>query len=1391
MARNVRRAQAQAKAKAKGPSSPALVGGRGGKLLFVLLLVLLCIGPSFPAQQGGDDDEYTEVVGWRSHYFLHELADMSSAFMKKAPGEDDEGSAGSLSSSGDDESQVDGDDYSYAADDQYDPDTGETSVGDDEDEEYLDEYEGGGDDEEAGDEAEEGDDEEEEEGGGRKKRFLQSGKSAGSAGNSASATSRAAAARAEQKARAARARATANRARQKAAGNADHARVRTVARSRAAPSFVRGGKVTRAPISRAKTRAALTAAKSRIQQGTFGTGSTARAPVAANKNGGRGGVRSSLPVNRGAAPTVRLSPTNRKRGGGTGLKGGVRGKKGPTLRPSAKKRPWRKTGNTRRLPTRAPTRGSDDWEPILPYSGPPQLKPTRSPAAHSPKPSGPIPRPSRRSAAPSRRTRPSSPSSLGPTFRPRTPRSAPPTRARIRPTRRPSPRPSFRPTAGPTGRTSGPTHSPPPTTVPTPRPSTLAEGIQEDTAGKFGSNGVGSVTNPAMPIGMPAAGTLLPPRNSVPSVILPTWPFYLPPSITAQTAQTLQTRFGLSDTEVQYLFLFLCRNTCTGRLFLSTATQQVALRLLNGARNLSTPISAQRLSNAQWISELVEQFKLDPLSFNLMFNRAVRTALMTGLLRTQDKDLTTPAGVRQASVQMGLSQGMAMYDERLNCANNAEPQQQGGGPSLTSGPCFRRLRRGLEEAINALEVRLDFSPLPVPAPAPAPAQKKEKKTKRRERGRRRLQTAPARQLPTRTLTQSPVYMSNNPPINIITGFATPEPSARPSSHPTFTSSPSTRTPTRRPTRRPSPAPTRRPTSNPTHTAAPSAAPSPKPSLSSRPSSAAERPANETAPSSGSSPSKPRTKGPSRPTAAPTQSIMQELRDFLAWQKAHEGRGGGLGPPLTPTRALNSSSTDLNNTSPSPSPQSPPSSQPTTAPTLITQNPRVVQLPGVQVYLSAQYNLDMVGMATKGRVQNWARIMRIMSTALQDRAVWERALRSAAAASVDPVITALVSDVSVVEVLVAQPKQTTASLTGMRTAFRPTPRPTWTPPNMQPIFEPTRWPSRSAWTLMNTAPPSAGPTTRPRQPTPRPSVEPTAPSARPSVRPSPRPSLAPTSVAPTMLPTRRTFAPWKPPSPPSPEPTMTLTNSPTIAVNAASAGAAAGSMSSSTLTSVIVVAVLIPILALVIYYFCLSGRAKAARAAKDKARAAKEFMMRAIAEEEALERGRGGGGDGGGGGGGGVGVDEMRISLHEFYSSKGNSAARIAAVARKNDRRNSALPSSSSYASASPPGPELELTRAADYVQRMDAFTPAPAPSGGRRESSRGGPSAPAPASASAPAPDVSEGGRRYKFEPLGGAAAMPLPPTPPSAPKRMPKPLLTQTHARASALLDAEHKWEH
>jgi len=251
--------------------------------------------------------------------------------------------------------------------------------------------------------------------------------------------------------------------------------------------------------------------------------------------------------------------------------------------------------------------------------------------------------------------------------------------------------------------------------------------------------------------------------------------------------------------------------------------------------------------------------------------------------------------------------------------------------------------------------------------------------------------------------------------------------------------------------------------------------------------------------------------------------------------------------------------------------------------------------------------------------------------------------------------------------------------------------------------------------------------------------------------------------------------------------MTTTNAPTIAVNAASAGAAAGSMSSSTLTSVVVVAVLMPVLALAIYYFCLSGRAKAAREAKEKARAAKEFMLRTIAEEEALERGKGGSGSGGGAvGGGGMGVEEMRISLHEFYSSKGNSAARIAAAARKNDRRNSALPSSSSSSASASASAGVELTRAADYVQRMDAFTPAPAPSGGRRESTKGGGLSPASASASAPA---SEGGRRYKFEP--GAAA-PVPPTPPSAPKRpFPKPLLTQTHSRASALLDAEHKWEY
>jgi hypothetical protein len=290
------------------------------------------------------------------------------------------------------------------------------------------------------------------------------------------------------------------------------------------------------------------------------------------------------------------------------------------------------------------------------------------------------------------------------------------------------------------------------------------------------------------------------------------------------------------------------------------------------------------------------------------------------------------------------------------------------------------------------------------------------------------------------------------------------------------------------------------------------------------------------------------------------------------------------------------------------------------------------------------------------------------------------------------------------------------------------------------------------------------------------------------------------------PTRRTFAPWKPPTPPSPEPTMTVTASPTLAVNAASLGSASGGLSTTTLTAVIVMAVLMPIITLVVYYFFFSDRAKAAKAAKDKARAAKEFMLRTIAEEEeALERGRGRPGGGGGGGGttsvadsGRVSVDDMRISLHEFYASKGNTAARVAAATRKHDRRNSALPTSAS-ASASPPaassslspgiGFGLEMTRPADFASHADAFSSSN-PIASRRISTRGGLPA-AEAAATPAAAEADAAGRRYKFQPPGTAAAH-APPTPPTKPKpRAIKSFTPHHHTPLGAMADAEHKWEY
>ena len=362
------------------------------------------------------------------------------------------------------------------------------------------------------------------------------------------------------------------------------------------------------------------------------------------------------------------------------------------------------------------------------------------------------------------------------------------------------------------------------------------------------------------------------------------------------------------------------------------------------------------------------------------------------------------------------------------------------------------------------------------------------------------------------------------------------------------------------------------------------------------------------------------------------------------------------------------------------------------PSYVSQNPKIVQFAGIQLYLDSQYSSDVVGVATEGRVYVQARVQRLMSVALQNTNIFQAALRAAASESVDPALKELFANVLVVRAVAAAPRPFFNTIRGLRAAYAPSPRPSWTPPSKQ---GPSWRPSVTTWDLIYlppTAAPTRQPSPRPGEPTAAPSPRPTNPTPRPSPPPTARPTQSPTSTAPTPLPTRRTFAPWQPPSPPTFTPTFwsqLVTPVPTASVgaNAANAGDSNGrGLTPGALSAVIVFSILLPVVATAVYFFWFSEWAKDRAAAREKTKASKDFMLKRIREEERALRlanqgdgGGSGGGSGGGGGGGGAGmlalfgppsypvldpdpgdqsrpsIDDMRVSLHQFYSGRATAA----------------------------------------------------------------------------------------------------------------------------------------
>jgi len=443
----------------------------------------------------------------------------------------------------------------------------------------------------------------------------------------------------QKKAIAATNRNSANKARRSSTKNEDLTRKRGIATARASQKPNLGGKV-RAP----NTRAAQRAAASKVKQSTFGTGSTAKAPTARNANGGRSAIVKHFKfapparLGSGGSPTPRLSATNRKRGGNLGaFTGLVRGKKramnsrSPSFQRGIRRRTNTSAPTTTLTPSRRATRTkvpSSASRRNVSISRPTVVvrQPSGSSVRMQRAPSGklvPVRRPSRPRTAPTSANSTATPTvTVAPTrIRRGTQRPSLRSSSKSKPilTRRPSPRSSPRPSGRATLRPSSY-----PTPLPTARPSPVT---QMDTAGKFGTDRVGTPGNPA-PLDLPPANSLAPPRQALATTIQPTWPFYLEPPGQVQHYEQLDTKFGMTAAEVKSLYKFLCdMYTCTGRVFLRTDTQQVNMRLLDGRRNLSLPIFQQRAQNSQWLADIMTELSMDGLSFNLWVNRALRFVL--------------------------------------------------------------------------------------------------------------------------------------------------------------------------------------------------------------------------------------------------------------------------------------------------------------------------------------------------------------------------------------------------------------------------------------------------------------------------------------------------------------------------------------------------------------------------------------------------------------------------------------------------------------------------------------------------------------------------------------------------------------------------------------------
>lgn len=1066
----------------------------------------------------------------------------------------------------------------------------------------------------------------------RKNRNLAAKKPGGSVASGS--TSRASTALKDRMKNAARQRAIANRARRSGTTAADHSRKKGVATSRANGPKARVGKVSRPPNSRAKKRAAHATTSSK----TFGSGSTKKASPKANASGGRGGVKTKRkPGSRPPKGPTSLSKTNRKRGGGTGLNGGlVRGKKGPTRSPSTPKRKWKSTrkGSAKKLAPSASQKkpakdqsgagSSDDdavEDPMEPRpspkapSSPSKKKPTRRisagnntagnntspsrlPTALVRRPNGKVVRVYRApsglfipvSKKPTRVIQVRAPSGnvtklvQAPSgiFYPATARPS-----TARPTR-PTPRPTYRPTTRtPTARaTNHPALTSDPTRTPTPRPSTIAEGVQKDSHGKHGQLGLGTMSNP-FPLSLPKAGSLVPPPSATRSQILPTWPFYQPPPGTKQNFDVLADKFDLSPDQVLFLHTYICQvYTCTGTMRINTATQQVVMRVLDGHRNLSASLYQQRVDNGQWLDAIISQFSLDALSFNQAFNRAIRSVLITGLLRTKDPAFENMQGLKFAGAESGLSGGVVFNDERVNCGTNAPP----GTPwwLLSTRPC-RKLKDDameLEEAAKEVTVKLHIRPVPITELADSNSDR-HLAAKRAANPTTNIKFQPRR--PSRPQPTRPKGPSS--PVKSGTGV-------RKGSMPKTASGSGSRV-----------------TSGGRNV----------PSRRSR-----QSPSVSISPSSSSAST----------TLQPTLSVAQEFKQFLAWERQKKARAQAKATPRS--RGMNATRSHA----PAQPRKKAPTASPTSTPTLITQAPpSVVQLAGLEIYLTAQYSPDIIGAASNGRVQARERICRLMSAALTNRAVVEASLRAAASESVDPVVRQTLSMAELVGLVVAEPTMYSSIITGLRAAYAPSPRPTWTAPF---TTGPTFSPSISSWDQLAFPPsprPSSHPTPLPGHPTTRPSPVPTRPTPSPTRLPTRVPSARPTTHVPTIAPTRRVFAAWIPPNPPTPVPSFTLMSSaPSLDAEVnANSQAKKGDMSSSTMASLIVVAVLIPIISVVIYFFCFSSRAKAAKAAREEQKKAKEYMLKVIAEEEAtITASTGVAKDD---------LEEMRTSLHQFYSKK--------------------------------------------------------------------------------------------------------------------------------------------